>query len=300
MGTNLAVLGLDRIGISIGLALTPKGKYSSVTGWDDDPIVMKTVRTMNAFSVLTSKLEDAVRTADLLMLTQPLGEVSETFDKIKKWIKKDAVLLYFSCLPAAAAALLAKQELECPIHFVALTPSINPKYLHQQGDALPHADLFENSRLFISHPADLPPAVIAMATDIASLLGAEPFFADMAEVDGLQTITCVLPYLTAAALKDEILHEPGWRDASQLASFELALMLQLIESSSPKNLAAVLTANRENSLRVMANLERSLSDLAVLVESGDNQKLQEKLSHLRDEYFDWLSKRGALQFKKVP
>lgn len=299
MRSNLTVLGLDRIGLSIGLALTPKGKYSSVTGWDGDHLIMKRVRAMDAFSALPSRLEDAARTADLLMLTQPLDEVQETFGKINKWIKKDAVIIYFSCLPAAVA-LLAKQLLKTPVHFVALTPSINPKYIHQQADSTPHADLFENSRIFISHPADLPPAIIEIATEIARLLGAEPFFADISEVNGLQTITCVLPHLTAAALMDEVLHEPGWRDASQLAGPELAGMLNLLDSSSPESVAEVLVANRENSLRVMANLGHSLSDLAVLVESGDNQKLQEKLSHLRDEYFDWLSKRGALQSKKLP
>ncbi len=293
MGTDLAVLGLDRIGISIGLALTPKGKYSSVSGWDGDPVIVKRVRAMNAFSDLPSRLEDAVRTADLLMLTQPLDEVRATFGKINKWIKKDAVILYFSCLPADVA-LLAKQELKTPVHFIALTPSINPKYLSQQGEKSPQADLFENSRMFISHPSDLPPAIIEMATEIAGLLGAEPFFADMTEVNGLQTLTCVLPHFTAAALMDEVLHEPGWRDASQLAGPELAGMLNLLGLSSPESVAEVLIANRENSLRVMANLERSLNDLVVLVESGDIQKLQEKLSHLRDEYFDWLSKRGAL------
>ncbi len=299
METNLAILGLDRIGISIGLALTPKGKYSSVTGWDGDPVIMKRVRAMNAFSALPSRLEDAVKTADLLMLTQPLGEVRDTLGKIKKWIKKDAVILYFSCLPAAAA-LLTKQETEIPLHFIALTPAINPKYLHFPEDTLPHADLFENSRMFISHPADLPPAIIEIATDIARLLGAEPFFADMAEVDGLQTLTYILPHFTAAALMDEVLHEPGWRDASQLAGSELAGMLSLLDSFSPDSVAELLVANRENSLRVMANLGRSLSDLAALIESGDSQKLQEKFSHLRDEYFDWLSKRGALQSKKMP
>lgn len=299
METNLTVLGLDRIGLSIGLALISKGKYSSVTGWDGDPVIMKRVRAMNAFSALPSRLEDAVRTADLLMLTQPLDKARETFGKINKWIKKDAVILNFSCLPAAVA-LLAKQEFKTPVHFIALTPSINPKYIHHQADRTPHADLFENSRIFISHPADLPPAIIEMATEIARLLGAEPFFADMAEVDGLQTLTYILPHLTAAALMDEILHEPGWRDASQLAGSELAGVLDLLDSSSPESVAEVLISTRENTLRVMANLECSLSDLATLVESGDSQKLQEKLGHLRDEYFDWLNKRGALQSKKLP
>ncbi len=299
MGTNLTVIGLDRIGISIGLALTPKGKYSSVSGWDGDPIVIKRVRAMNVFSEMPSRLEDAVRSADLLMLTQPLDEVRDTFGKISKWIKKDVVVLYFACLPAEAASL-AKNVLKTPIHFVALTPSINPKYIHHQADGTPHADLFENSRMFISHPSDLSPAIIEMATDITRLLGAEPFFADMAEVDGLQTLTYILPHLTAAALMDEILHEPGWREASQLAGSELAGMLNLLDSSSPASVAGVLVANRENTMRVMANLERSLGDLATLVESGDGQKLQEKLDHLRDEYFDWLSKRGALESKKKP
>lgn len=293
MAAKLAVLGLDRIGISIGLVLTGKRKYSSVMGWDGDPAIMRSVHAMKIFSALPSRLEDAVDTADLLLLTQPLAEARHTFGEIKKCIKKDAVILYFSCMPAAAASL-AQQELEPPFHFIALTPSINPRYLHQQADGSPCADLFENTRMFISHPSNLPPAIIELATEMVNLLGAEPFFADMTEVNGLQTLTCVLPYLTAAALMDEILHEPGWRDASHLAGSELAGMLGLLNSPSPQSAAEVLMADRKNTLRVMVNLARSLNDLAALVESGDVQQLQKELSHLQDEYLDWLSKRGAL------
>ena len=43
--------------------------------------------------------------ADLVLIDLPLDEVKDIFSGIAQWIKKDAVLLYFSALPEIAARL---------------------------------------------------------------------------------------------------------------------------------------------------------------------------------------------------
>jgi len=297
MKTSFSIIGLDRSGISVALALAQREKDAAAIGWDSDPQKIKAAQSWNAFSALPTKLEEATKSVDLLLINQPLNLVQETFNQIKKWVRKDTLIIYFSSLPATVA-VWAKQALPDSVHFIALTPSLNPKYLDDPDEQTPHADLFEHSRMFISHPAELPASIVQIADEVARLLGAEPCYAALEEVNGLQAITQQLPAISTLVLMDEVLHEPGWRDASQLAGAELVRALQRLDAIDPGNLSQILIANQENCSRVINNLQNSLSVLASLLMAKDNQKLQEKLSQLQAAYEDFLKKRKSTSLVK--
>ncbi len=297
MKINLTVIGLDRIGVSIGLALGKKGAEMQRTGFDLDHKKVEAAKNYQAFNQVTDKLDDAVKLADLVLIDLPLDEVKGIFTRIAQWIKKDAVLLYFSALPEKTAGW-ARQQLPENVYFVALTPAINPKYIEDFDQSTPHVDLFENSQMLISHLPSIPPKVIQIAADLTTLMGATPCFADLAEVDGLQTIAQFLPRITAAVVMDEVVNEPGWKDASKLAGDDLANATRLLNSILDENQGQVLIDNNENSLRVIANLQNSLGKLAQLIHAGDSQKLQDYLESLRMERENWLGKRRNIQPKK--
>jgi prephenate dehydrogenase len=297
MKINLTVIGLDRTGVSIGLALGKKGAEMQRTGFDLDQKKVEAVKNYQAFDQVTVKLIDAVKLADLVLIDLPLDEVKDLFTKVASWIKKDAVLIYFSALPSKVADW-AKQLLPENVYFVALTPSINPKYIEDVDQSTPHADLFENSQMLISHLPSIPPKVIQIAADLTALMGATPCFADLAEVDGLQTIAQFLPRISATAVMDEVMNEPGWKDASKLAGDDLANTTRLLNSILDENQGQVLIDNQENSLRVIANLQNSLGKLAQIIHAGDSQKLQDYLDSLRMERENWLGKRRNIQPKK--
>jgi len=294
MNISLTVIGLDRIGLSVGLALSKKGAELQRTGVDLDHNKEEAAKNYQVFNLVTGKLDDAVKLADLIVIDLPLDEVKDMFTRFAQWIKKDAVLLYFSGLPEKVFGW-AKQLLPENVYFIALTPTINPKYIEDLDQLTPHADLFDNSQIFISHLPNIPPKVIQIATDLTSLIGAIPCFADLTEVDGLQTVVQYLPRITAAALMDEVINEPGWRDASKLAGDDLAIATRLLNSILVENQGQLMIENEQNSLRVIANLQNSLAKLAQFIQAGDSQKLQEYLESLQMERESWLGKRRNTQ-----
>jgi len=294
---NLTVIGLDRTGVSIGLALGKTHEEMQRTGFDLDHKKIEAAKKYQAFDQVVVKLEDAVKLADLILIDLPLDEVKDIFSRIAPWIKKDAVLLYFSALPAETAGW-AKKLLPENVYYAALTPALNPKYIEDFDQATPHVDLFEKSEILISHFPSIPPKVIQIAADLTAMLGATPCFADLAEVDGLQTIAQFLPLISAAAVMAEAANEPGWKDASQLAGNALANATHLLNSIVEENQGQVLVEDQENSLRVIVNLQNSLAKLAQLVQAGDGQKLQDYLDSLRMERENWLAKRKNIQPKK--
>ncbi len=297
MKINLSVIGLDRTGVSFGLALGKKGAEMQRTGFDPDHKKIEDAKKYQAFEQLTVKLDDAVKLADLVLIDLPMDEVKDLFTSISAWIKKDAVLIYFSALPSKAADW-ARQLLPESTYFVAMTPSMNPGYIGDLDQSTPHADLFENSQMLISHLPSIPPKVIQIAADLTDLVGATPCFADLTEVDGLQTIAQFLPRISAAAVMDEAINEPGWKDAGKLAGDDLANTTRLLNSILDENQGQVLIDNQENSLRVIANLQGSLEKMARLIRAGDSQKLQEFMDSLRMERESWLGKRRNIQPKK--
>ena len=130
------------------------------------------------------------------------------------------------------------------------------------------------------------------------MLGATPCFADLAEVDGLQTIAQFLPRIAAAAVMDEAVNEPGWKDASQLAGNDLADATRLLNSILGENQGQLFIENKENSLRVISNLQTSLAKIAQLINAGDHQQLQDHLESLRIGREKWLGSRRNDQPKK--
>jgi prephenate dehydrogenase len=297
MKINLSVIGLDRIGVSIGMALGKKSAEMQCTGFDIDPKKVEAAKNVQAFFQVTSKMENAVQLADVVLVDLPLDEVKDIFSRIARWIKKDAVLLYFSALPEIVAGW-AGQLLPENVYFVALTPSINPKYIEESDQSTPRADLFENSQMLISHNPSIPPNVIQIAADLTNKLDATPCFADLAEVGGLQTIAQFLPRITAAAVMDEAINEPGWKDASKLAGDDLANATRLLNSILYENQGQLLIENKENSLRVISNLQSSLAKIAKLINTGDHQELQDHLDSLRMGREKWLGNRRNVQPKK--
>jgi prephenate dehydrogenase len=287
---KLTVIGLDKIGISIGLTLGKKGTEMQITGFDLDRKKVESTKKTQAFNQVTDKLKDAVKSADLVLIDLPIDEVTDIFTRISQCIKTDAVLLYFSALPEKAAGW-ARQQLPENGSFVALTPAINPKYIEDLDQLSPHDDLFENSQIIISHFPSIPTQAIQIATDLTIKMGATPCFADLAEVDGLQTIAQFLPRIIAAAVMDEVVNEPGWKDARKLAGNDLANATRLLNLILDENQGQVLIDNKENSLRMIVNMQNSLAKLAQLIHVGDSQKLQETLENLRMERDKWLANR---------
>ena len=55
MKINLAVIGLDRIGVSIGMVLGKKGTEMQCTGFDPDPKKVEAAKKLQAFDQITFK-----------------------------------------------------------------------------------------------------------------------------------------------------------------------------------------------------------------------------------------------------
>ena len=298
MAVNLAVVGLNRIGYSIGLALKNRNAEIQSVGTDLDRRTIAQNNLPEAFDKLESNLIDAVRLADVVLISLPFDHIQEAFKTIGPVLKKEAILIYFSWLPGLVSDL-ARQILPDHVFFIAMTPSLNPHYLEDSDQTTPHADLFANSQIFISHAPRIPETIIRFTTDLTSFLGATPYFADLAEVDGFQSISFHLSHIASAAVMLSAISEPGWRDARNLAGKEFADSTRAITSLIDDNKSGFSwIQNHDNSLRMIVDLQNSLQEIKVKIENQDEKGLQEILQNLQTERNSWIHQRHALEKEK--
>jgi len=201
-----------------------------------------------------------------------------------------------------AVADWAKELLPPDRYFVAWTPTINHAYLHENvfGIEAAHKDLFQDCLIFITAPPSTTEPALKLASDLTTLVGAKPYFADQAEVDGLVAASTVLPQLTAAALLNAVIDQPGWREGRKLAGRPFAhATIPILSMEGQKNIAQSAIVNRDNVLRVIDNLIGSLKSIRESIQDGDVESLQNWMQHAVESRQTWIDQRKQNNWANV-
>jgi prephenate dehydrogenase len=293
MTIKLSVIGLDQIGVSIGLALAKAQGQIVRVGFDRLAEATRKAEKTGAFDQVVTNITGATRDADLIILAVPVDEIRETLQTIAPFLKAGCVVMDTSPIKAAVNAW-AKELLPADRYFLGLTPSINPAYLSETGaDAdNAHPDLFENSLILITHAANIPEDAIQLATDLVTLLGARPMFADTFESDGLVATTHQLPYLVSAALVNTATGQPGWEEARKLAGAAFTEATSpILKPDEREFFGQAALHNRENVTRLLDDLIGALQELREMIASEDAAVLQAFLEQARSERKTWWQQR---------
>jgi prephenate dehydrogenase len=293
MTVQVTILGLGQIGASIGLALGEHKDLVRRIGNDAEPNIAKRAEKMGAVDHIIFNLPSSVRQADLVILAVPVGEVHGVLEVISQDLKEGAVIIDTSAAKEAVARWAA-ELLPPERHFVAWTPTLNPAYLHETvfGLDAAHADLFQNCLIFITTPPGAAAPAIKLASDLTSLVGGKPFFADQAEVDGLLAANTLLPELSAAALIHAVMDQPGWAEGRKLAGRQFALATSpILGLDGNQAVAPAALANRENVVRVIDNLIASLTQLRTAIQDNDSAGLQKQIQEAQEDREIWIGQR---------
>jgi prephenate dehydrogenase len=295
MDIQLTIIGLGQIGASVGLALADHPKLVYRVGYDRDPDVIRQARKMGAVDKAQNNLNAAVQGSDLVLLALPLDEIRTTMNELAENLKAGTVLMDTAPVKEAVAKW-AKDTLPDGCFYVGLTPVINPIYLHEEkyGVQAAKSDLFHNGLIAIVAPPNANSKSIKLAADLTRLLGADPLFAEVVEVDGLMTATHIVPQLMAAALLNATVDQPGWREARKLAGRAYAEVSGPIgHLGEPGALASTALLNREHVLRVTDSVIAALQSLRKDIENKNSEALSERLERARKGREIWWQQRRA-------
>jgi len=300
MTIQITILGLEQIGASIGLALAGKTEQLLRVGNDRSNGVARQAEKMGAIDKIQHNLPSAVAQADLVILALPVDEIQDTIKVIAQDLKPGAVVIDTSPVKVVTTAW-ARAALPEERYFVAFTAGLNPDYLAEtvSGIDAAHADLFQNSLIFITVPPNTNPDAVKLATDLASLLGATPLFADPYESDGLIAASHTLPKLMAAALLNSTTGQPGWIEGRKLAGRDYARATDpAVNLDERKQLGQSALLNRDNVLRAMDNFSEAWHALREAIASDNAESLTGLLTKAQEERMAWWKARSTLRWDR--
>jgi len=301
MTVQLTILGLNQIGLSIGLSLSAHTDQLHRVGHDRDSGSHALAEKMGAVDETRLLLRDSVQDADLIVLCQPAAQSIETLQLIASDLKAECVVLDTSSSPVAflkAAAEILPQN----VYALSFVPAIAPQYLLESplDSESAHADLFKNSTIAISSSTNATTGALQLATDLATLMDANVMYSDPFEIGGLLAGAETMPQMAAAALLNAVTSQPGWHEGRKLAGSTFALTTLPAEYQPDlKAAAASLLLEQDNNLRVLDNYLAALNQLRALIVAENSEALEQWLKSATEAREEWLTARATREFEHV-
>jgi prephenate dehydrogenase len=302
MSIQLTILGLGQIGASAGMALDNHKDSILRIGHDKDRSAATLAKDNGAVDKTVLTLSGAVKDADIVLLALPLHELYPVLEHICQDIKENTLLVDTSPLKAPLFQW-AEEHLPDSCQLVGFTPVISADYLEESefGAEAAHEDLFKGNLIGITAGKNASTKAINMAANFAQLLGAEPYFSDPIEIDGLTSMVHLTPQILSAALLKASIDTPGWREARKIAGKPYYQLTQPFdEDELPGALASAIFKNPENTTRLINDLIRVLVDLRDLTETPDEAMLEDSLIKLQQDRDLWLGDRKEGRWIDTP
>lgn len=293
MKIQLTIIGLGQVGASAGLALT-KYKDSIIrVGHDKSRDAVNQAKASGAVDNIALTLSGAVSEADIVLLAMPLQEIGAVLEHIGPDLKEDCLVVDTSPLKKPVLEWV-KEYLPETCHYVGFTPVINAEYLSECGfgPEVAHEDLFKENLMGVVTSQTASNKAINMATNLAQLLGALPYFSSAGEIDGLMSMTHLMPQVLAAAMLKTSLDAPGWREARKVAGKSFYQLVNPFgQDELPGALASSLVHNQENATRLINDLIRTLVEIRDMTESTSQEELEESFTKLQQDRDLWVADR---------
>ncbi len=302
MGIQITILGLGQIGASIGMVLADNNDQIHRVGHDKSQEAVRLAKEKNAVDKVAITLSGAVKDADIVILALPFQEIYPVLEHISRDLKEDALVLDTGPLKQPVIKW-AEELLPANRHFVGVTPVLNFSYLEEFefGPKTAQKDLFNDCLMAVVSGHQTNSKAVNMAVNLVQLLGASPYFTDPAEIDGLMTMTHIMPQLLAASLLKSTQDSPGWREGRKVAGKPFT---QVSSPFSQDDIAGALAAaviyNQENTSRVLNDLIRTLVEIRDLSETADQGKLEDLFTNLQKERDLWWADRRESNWIEFP
>ena len=288
MAIDVYVVGLNETGCSISLAMDGLGEDVVVTGFDPEPPVSRAARKAGTVKRISLDMVKPARNADLVFLCLPAAETPDALQHIAPVLKENSIVFDMAPLKGAYMSDVLDRFPEGRT-YVGAVPAISPWALAAEpaetGEGRP--DLFEDGSMALVIAPNTSEEVVNRIMGVVKALGAEPFFVDAGEVDGMTAVVRELPILAAAGYLNSLAVEPGWKEAQRLASREFFSLGRLTAMAESPDLAGELLQNSRVVQHRLQNLIDSLERMKGLLENGEQDELETVLGNAGAMFEGW-------------
>ncbi len=281
---RIAIIGLDTLGASLGLALRQDRVWANICGYDRAEPTQHAAKRSGAIQVGADTPMDAVRDADLVVLALPPLEVTEVLGDIAASLKPGAVVT--DTAPTKSYVLAAAERvLPSSVSFVGGHPIVTPMGSRPEDGLI---DLFKGQPWFLVPGPHVQDDAVAVVTSMVDVAGGRPYFVDALEHDSWAAGVGQLPVLLASALALATGTSSAWRDMQRLAEDEFHVATQVISQNGQRAREALLT-NAAELNRWLDTCVEQLTSLRARIAAGDSEGLGLLLEQSANIRKQWLA-----------
>lgn len=297
---HIAVIGLGRVGTSIGLALQAyndkpdSSNHFTVVGNDPVGSAERTAEKIGAIAETARTPADAAANKDLVVIASSYSEVRGIFQNIGSSLKPGAVVLDLSPLKLPSMEW-AKAHWPAEAHLVGGTAVINPIYLWDGLDDGEHAraDLFEDGSMLLAPSPSAAPDAVELVSQFSNIIGCDVHFLDPAEHDGLAAATEGIPALLGVGFFRALAGGKSWPEIQRLTNPAFGRTTHRLMDTHPDALRDLLLNNRDNTIRQLDNVIASLQSLREVLAENDFDAVEATLVDAENRYGNWLKRRSS-------
>jgi prephenate dehydrogenase len=267
---SIAIVGVGLIGASIGLAVRREKLAGEIVGIGRRASSLRKAKACGAVDRTTTNLERGVAGAELVIVCTPVELIVEQVQRIVAAVPGALVTDAGSTKELLVGEL--GKSLPRDSHFVGSHPMAGSE---NTGPEHGTADLLEGRTVVVTPSRKSLDEDVQRICDFWAALGAGVLRMTPKEHDRAVAATSHLPHLLASAIAGSTpedyfsLVSTGWLDTTRIAAGDAALWRQIFMS------------NRENVLRSLARLEKSLGAMRGALERQDAAKLEKLLEQAK-------------------
>jgi prephenate dehydrogenase len=293
MAIQITILGLGQIGTSMGMALRKYKDKILRVGHDKSRHAVTFAKENDVVDKVAITLSGAVKEADIILLALPFQEIYPVLEFIAEDLKEDALVMDTAPLKGPVISWV-KEFLPENTHYVGLVPVIKSEYLGEieHGPETAREDLFDGNMMGVVTSHTASEEAINTASNFAQLMGATPYYADPIEIDGVMSMTHIMPLVLTAAMLEASQNAPGWREGRKIAGKTYSQMTNSFgKDEIAEALAAAIKFNQQNNSRLINDLIRCLVEIRDLDDSPTQEELAERFKKLQEKRDIWLDER---------
>lgn len=270
MAFEILFIGLDQPAASISLALADQEDLTRI-GYDPDMGQARELQKAGVIDKVSGVPRKAAASVDLVLISLPPADVPEFLDILNNDLKQDAVVIDLSSIKVETLAWIAENK-SAGWDYIGATPIVGPQALVSPPGDEPQADLFEKGLMAVMIPPEAQERSIALALNLAEIIGASPFFVDPYEHDAAFAMSNGMPALLSAALLRASARSAAWDQIQRLAGSDFAIFGRISAQHHPKTLHASLRLSRILMAQRIEALVEELSELrqVLLSDEGDD------------------------------
>jgi cyclohexadieny/prephenate dehydrogenase len=278
MFDTIALIGIGLIGSSLARVIAAKGLAGHVAIATRSLVTLDTARELDLGDSYHTSNAEAVRDADLVIVSVPVGASEAVAREIGSHLKPGAIVTDVGSTKASVVSQMAP-HIPAHAHFIAGHPIAGTE---QSGPEAGFAELFENRWCILTPQPDADVDAIARLRAFWEACGSTVEEMDPDHHDRVLAIVSHLPHIIAynivgtaddleTVTKSEVIKysASGFRDFTRLAA------------SDPVMWRDVCLHNKDALLEMLARFSEDLSSLQRAIRWGDGDKLFEMFTRTR-------------------